>query len=61
VARSKNSDWYVGAITNDNREITVSFDFLKDGAYSVELLTDKEGDPVDERGRNGDAYQKKSI
>jgi len=45
MARSKNSDWYVGAITDDPRDISVSFDFLEDGDFSLELYTDVNGNP----------------
>lgn len=40
-ARRKNSDWYVGSVTNhDAREITISFDFLPEGNYEAEIYSD---------------------
>lgn len=40
IARKKNNDWYVGAITDDPRDLAVSFDFLPDGFFSAEIYTD---------------------
>ena len=40
MARKKNSEWYVGAITKDPRDVTVSFGFLPDGNFSLEMYTD---------------------
>jgi len=41
IARRKNSDWYVGTITNhQERNITIPLNFLEAGEYMVELFTD---------------------
>ncbi|MBK6937873.1 MAG: glycoside hydrolase family 97 protein [Chitinophagaceae bacterium] len=41
IARKKENDWFVGAMTNWNeRDITIDFSFLKVGNYSVELYKD---------------------
>ena len=41
VVRRKNSEWYVGTVTNkDPRDITVSLDFLPRGDYLAEIYTD---------------------
>ncbi len=40
MARRKNSEWYVGAVTKDPRDIKVSFNFLQDGVYSCEIYSD---------------------
>ncbi len=45
IARRKNSDWYVGAITRNPRDITVSFGFLQDGNFSTEIYTDAPDNP----------------
>ena len=41
TARRKGSNWYVGSIGNSKeRDIELSFDFLDDGEYNMELYTD---------------------
>ena len=41
VARRKNNDWYVGAITNDTaRNISIPLNFLDKGNYTAEIYTD---------------------
>ncbi len=40
IARQKNDEWYVGAITNDPKDLAVSFNFLSDGIFSAEIYTD---------------------
>ncbi len=41
IARRRNEDWYVGAITNhDPRELSVPLTFLRDGKYRLDLYTD---------------------
>lgn len=43
IARKKNKDWYIGTINNhEAREITIPFNFLDDGNYTVELYSDAE-------------------
>jgi len=40
-ARRKNSDWYIGTVTNhEPRVVTVSLAFLKAGSYLAEIYTD---------------------
>jgi alpha-glucosidase len=39
-AREKNEEWYIGSITNESRDETVSFSFLPEGKYSAEIYTD---------------------
>ena len=40
-ARRKNSDWYIGTVTNnESRKITVSLEFLPAGNYIAEIYTD---------------------
>jgi len=46
VARRKNTDWFIGAITNSkNRDLTVSLAFLADGSHKATILTDLSPDP----------------
>ncbi len=46
IARRNGDDWYIGAVTNwDAREVNISFEFLDDGSYSLEYVSD---------GRNAD-------
>lgn len=41
IARRLGETWFVGAITNDDeREIELSFDFLKSGKYKIEMIED---------------------
>ena len=41
TARSKNGNWYVGALTNwDARTLTVDLSFLPDGQYKAEIFRD---------------------
>ena len=41
VARKKNNDWYIGAMTNWNgRELTLDLSFLGGGEYSAEIFCD---------------------
>ncbi|MBS1598016.1 MAG: glycoside hydrolase family 97 protein [Bacteroidetes bacterium] len=41
IARRKNNDWYIGAITNhEMRQLTLPFDFLREGQYNVDIYTD---------------------
>ncbi len=43
MARKKNNDWYVGALTNSNaRNINLSFAFLNDGNYEATVFSDAE-------------------
>ncbi len=42
VARKANEDWYLGAITDWNeREVTISLQFLQDPAYRAEICQDR--------------------
>jgi alpha-glucosidase len=46
IARRKNTDWFIGAITNSkSREITVSLAFLGDGSHKAMISTDVSPDP----------------
>ncbi|MGD0583772.1 MAG: glycoside hydrolase family 97 protein [Bacteroidales bacterium] len=45
MARKKNSEWYVGSITDSARDLTIPFDFLPNGKYSVEVYTDVPDNP----------------
>ena len=41
IARKKNNDWYIGAMTNwDARELTLDLSFLGDGNYKAEIFYD---------------------
>ncbi len=41
TARSKNNNWYVGALTNwDARTLTVDLSFLPEGQYKAEIFND---------------------
>jgi len=41
IARRKNTDWFVGSITNHaGRSLTIRFDFLPEGQYEAEIYTD---------------------
>jgi alpha-glucosidase len=41
IARRKNEDWYIGAITNHSaRTLTIPLDFLSEGKYEADLYTD---------------------
>jgi alpha-glucosidase len=41
IARKKDEEWYVGAITNrHSRSLDISFDFLPDGEFTAELYMD---------------------
>jgi len=41
IARRKNNDWYVGAITNhDARNTDIKLDFLSEGKYEASIYTD---------------------
>ena len=41
VARKKDGNWYIGAITNhEAREVNVPLGFLGDGSYTAEIYTD---------------------
>ncbi|HVX49828.1 MAG TPA: glycoside hydrolase family 97 C-terminal domain-containing protein [Chitinophagaceae bacterium] len=41
IAREKNNNWYIGAITNhEARTINVPLYFLGDGSYTAEIYTD---------------------
>ena len=40
IAREKNSEWYVGSITNVPRDETISFSFLPKGDFIAEIYTD---------------------
>ena len=43
IARRKNNDWYLGAITNHTaREINIPLDFLADGNYLAEIDMDSD-------------------
>ena len=43
VARRKNDDWYIGAITNHNeRDLTIPLSLLGNGSYSAEIYSDAE-------------------
>jgi alpha-glucosidase len=44
IAREKNSDWYVGSITDAPRDEVVAFSFLPKGDFSAEVYTDVPGD-----------------
>ncbi|HZI54457.1 MAG TPA: glycoside hydrolase family 97 C-terminal domain-containing protein, partial [Chitinophagaceae bacterium] len=41
IARRKDNDWYVGAVTNHSaRNIDISLNFLPEGKYLAEIYTD---------------------
>jgi alpha-glucosidase len=41
IARRKNSDWYVGGITNHaSRSVTIPLDFLGEGSFEAEIFSD---------------------
>ncbi|HLP04176.1 MAG TPA: glycoside hydrolase family 97 protein [Paludibacter sp.] len=41
TARSKNNNWYVGALTNwDSRSMTIDLSFLPEGQYKAEIFSD---------------------
>jgi alpha-glucosidase len=41
IARRKDDDWYVGAITNHNaRSVDIKLDFLSEGKYEAEIYSD---------------------
>ncbi|WP_153796761.1 glycoside hydrolase family 97 protein [Foetidibacter luteolus] len=41
VARRRNDNWYIGAITNHSaRQITIKLDFLQPGNYTAHIFTD---------------------
>jgi alpha-glucosidase len=41
IARKKGENWFVGSMTNFNpRELSISLDFLSDGAYVAEIYMD---------------------
>lgn len=41
IARRSGDDWYVGAITNqDERNLEIATDFLKQGKYHIEIIED---------------------
>jgi len=41
IARKKNNDWYIGAMTNwDARELTLDLSFLGEGDYKAEIFSD---------------------
>ena len=41
IARKKNNDWYIGAMTNwDERELTLDLSFLGEGEYKAEIFVD---------------------
>jgi alpha-glucosidase len=42
-AREKNKEWYIGSITNESRDETVSFSFLPAGEFSAEIFSDVPG------------------
>lgn len=39
-AREKNKEWYIGSITDEARDETVSFSFLPAGKFSAKIFTD---------------------
>jgi alpha-glucosidase len=46
IARRKNQDWFVGAITNTNpRELSVPLTFLSEGTFQAKIKTDSSDDP----------------
>lgn len=48
IARRKNNDWYIGAITNHNhRTINVTLSFLTEGKYIADIYTDAKDVNVD--------------
>jgi len=48
VARKKNADWFLGAISNHKaRELVISLAFLDDGNYSAEIYADGEATEKD--------------
>jgi alpha-glucosidase len=41
LARRNGETWYIGAMTNDTeRDINISFSFLQDGDYNIEIIRD---------------------
>ena len=48
MARRKDNDWYLGAITNHNaRELQIPFSFLPEGKYIADVYKDANDDDVD--------------
>src|SRR5688572_9535282 len=46
IARKKNDDWYIGAITNSSaRELSIPLSFLGAGTYQATTQTDSPNDP----------------
>lgn len=44
-AREKNSEWFVGSITDAERDEKISFSFLPEGNYTAEIYTDVPDNP----------------
>ena len=41
IARRKNNEWYIGAINNhEERSVTISLNFLREGKYGAEIYSD---------------------
>jgi alpha-glucosidase len=46
IARRKNQDWFVGAITNTSpRDLTIPLSFLSEGTFEAKVKTDSPNDP----------------
>jgi len=59
MARRKNNDWYIGAITNhEERQINIPLNFLDNGKYSATIYTD--ADDTDTHPNNL-VIQKKDV
>ncbi len=63
VAREKNKEWYVGAITNNNaRSITIATDFLQAGkTYNADIYEDGPGNSVLKRTEKINAASRLSF
>lgn len=57
IARRKGNTWYVAAMTDENeRELSIRFDFLKDQAYEAEIFSDGIN-----ASRSGQDYKKNNL
>ena len=46
IARKKNNDWFIGAITNSSaRELSIPLSFIGEGTYRATIDTDSSNDP----------------
>ncbi|MBQ0034732.1 MAG: glycoside hydrolase family 97 protein [Bacteroidales bacterium] len=56
IARRKGSNWYLGAMTNEPRTITVDCSFLGQGYYTASLFSD-----CSKNKKDAKAYSRKSV